>query len=98
MLNLVFSEQRIITAQPTQHIKTDCRPPPSIATSPFGDPRFPGASTFTPRTGLDFLHGIPSIHVEQTVSLLSGMKNIIEFFLLLHYLCFQNISSPINNN
>lgn len=59
-----------------QHTKTDYRPPPSISTSPFGDPRFPGASTFTPRTGLDFLHGIPSIHVEQTISLLNGMKNI----------------------
>lgn len=41
-----------------------------ISTIQFGDPRLPTiSSTFAPRTGLDILYGIPSVHIELNLDL-----------------------------
>lgn len=78
----MYNERTIITAPPrrqrpnqpeniTLNNNDATRKPIPISASPFGDPRIPGG-TFIPRSGLDFLHGVPSIHIEQTISLLTG--------------------------
>jgi len=64
---IVYSESTIITSPPSR--QNESRKPLPIATVQFGVPRIPGASSFVPGNGLDFLYGVPSVHIEQTFEL-----------------------------
>lgn len=69
----------IKSSDKTKLLFQESRKPLPIATVQFGDPRVPGAPSFVPSSGLDFLYGVPSIHIEQTFELYESMSDIASF-------------------
>lgn len=60
----VFRESNIITSQPRNPFD-----PEPISVIPTSNTGFVRPNPFTARTGLDVLHGLPSVTIEQTYEL-----------------------------
>lgn len=63
----------------------ESRRPLPISTIQFGDPRIPSVDTFIPRSGLDLLYGVPSIHIEQSLEIFNSKYKHSTYYINIVY-------------